>query len=67
MYAIGFGSPVSFQPFLEQILLQLQHQFLLTFDARLERKAGMQSINVKVTEKDASIAAPDKVFVPAGL
>lgn len=67
MYTIGFGSPVSFQPFLEQILLQLQHQFLLTFDARPEQKAGLQSINVRVTEKDASVAAPDKVFVPAGM
>ncbi len=67
MYAIGFGSPVSFEPFLKEILVQMQHQYLLTFEARPEKKAGMQSINVKVTEKDASIAAPDKVFVPAGM
>lgn len=67
MYAIGFGSPVSFQPFLEQILLQLQHQYLLTFEARPAQKAGLQPVNIKVTEKDASIAAPDKVFVPAGM
>lgn len=67
MYAIGFGSPVSFQPFLEQILLQMQHQYLLTFEARPEKKAGLQPISVKVTEKDASIAAPDRVFVAAGL
>jgi hypothetical protein len=65
MYAIGFGSPVSFQPFLDEILQQLQHQFVLTFDARPEAKAGLQPINVKITEKDASIAAPDKVFIPA--
>ncbi len=65
MYAIGFASPVSFQPFLDQILQQLQHQFLLTFDAQPEKKAGLQPINVKMTEKDASIAAPDKVFIPA--
>jgi hypothetical protein len=67
MYAIGFGSPVSFQPFLEQILMQLQHQFLLTFEAKPEKKPGLQPINVKITEKDASIAAPDKVYVPAGM
>lgn len=67
MYTIGFGSPVSFQPFLEQILIQMQHQYLLTFEARPEQKSGLQPINVKVTEKDASIAAPDKVFVPAGM
>ncbi len=67
MYAIGFGAPVSFDPFLKEILLQMQHQYLLTFEARPEQKAGLQSISVKVSEKDASIAAPDKVFVPAGM
>lgn len=67
MYTIGFGSPVSFQPFLEQIMLQLQHQYRVTFDARPEKKAGLQPITVRITEKDASIAAPDKVFVPASL
>jgi VWFA-related protein len=67
MYAIGFGAPVSFEPFLKEILLQMQHQYLLTFEARPEQKAGLQPINVKVLEKDASIAAPDKVFVPAGM
>jgi VWFA-related protein len=67
MYAIGFGSPVSFEPYLKQILLQMQHQYLLTFEARPEQKAGLQQIKVKVLEKDASIAAPDKVFVPAGM
>lgn len=67
MYAIGFGSPVSFDPFLKQILLQMQHQYVLTFEARAEQKAGLQPVSVKIIEKDASIAAPDKVFVPAGM
>lgn len=66
-YMIGFGSPVSFQPFLEQIRMQMENQFLLTFDARPEKKSGLQPIRVTVTEKDASIAAPDKVFVRAGM
>jgi hypothetical protein len=66
-YIIGFGSPVSFQPFLESILFNLQHQYLLTFTARPEKKSGFQSIRVSVTDKDASIAAPDKVYVRAGM
>jgi hypothetical protein len=66
-YAIGFGSPVSFQPFLEQILLQMQHQYLLTFEARPENKSGLQPVKVSIAEKDASIAAPDRVFVRAGM
>jgi VWFA-related protein len=67
MYWIGFGSPVSFQPFLQQIMLQLQHQYRLTFVARAEQKSGMQPVRIAVTEKDASLVAPDKVFVKAGL
>lgn len=66
-YFIGFGSPVSFQPFLEQIREKQGHQFLLTFMARPERKSGLQRVKVRVIEKDADIAAADRVFVPASL
>lgn len=66
-YIIGFGSPVSFRPFLDSILFNLQHQYRVTFTARAENKSGFQPIRVSVTDKDASIAAPDKVFVRAGM
>jgi hypothetical protein len=66
-YMIGFGSPVSFQPFLEQISRALDHQYRLTFTARPEKKSGLQPINVSIKNKDASIAAPDKVYVRAGM
>ena len=35
--------------------------------AKTEKKAGLQAIRVTIETKDASIAAPDKVFVPASL
>ncbi len=66
-YYVGFGSPVSFQPFLEQIAEQMKNQYILTFTARPESKSGLQAVKISVTEKDASIAAPDKVLVKAGL
>ena len=66
-YIIGLGSPVSFQPFLNSIFERLQHQYLLTFEARPEQKAGLQPVRIHIPEKDASIAAPDKVYVPASL
>jgi hypothetical protein len=66
-YAIGYTSAVSYQPFLQQILDAIQHQYVLTFEARPENKSGLQSIRVTVLNKDASIAAPDKVFVRAGM
>lgn len=67
VYWEGFGSPVSFEPFLKEWLERQQHQYILTFTARPEKKAGFQSIHVTAAEKDVSIAAPDKVFVPASL
>ena len=66
-YIVGFGSPVSFQPFLESILFNLQHQYLLTFSARPEKKSGFQPLRVSVNEKDASLAAPDRVYIRAGM
>lgn len=66
-YWMGFGSPVSFQPFLEQFLEAQKHQYLLTFIARPEQKSGIQQIKVSIAEKDASIAAPDRVYVKASL
>jgi len=66
-YGIGYGSPVSFQPFLNAILEGLQHQYRLTFSARAESKAGLQDVRIRVIEKDASLAAPSKVYVRACL
>jgi VWFA-related protein len=66
-YIVGFGSPVSFAPFLDSILMHLQHQYRLSFLARAENKSGFQPVRVSIKEKDASIAAPDKVFVRAGM
>jgi hypothetical protein len=66
-YMIGFGSPVSFQPFLQQIAAEWQNQYLLTFSAKPEDKSGFQPLKISIPEKDASIAAPDRVFVRAGM
>jgi VWFA-related protein len=66
-YGIGYGSPVSFQPFSQDILQHMQNQYLLTLEARAERKSGLQPVRISVIEKDATIAASDKVFVRAGM
>jgi hypothetical protein len=66
-YMIGYGSPVSFQPFLQQIAMQWQNQYLLTFMAKPENKSGLQPLNVSATEKDVSIAHPDRVYIRAGM
>ncbi len=66
-YAIGFGSPVSFQPFLEAISERQRNQYLLTFESAPAKKSGFQSLKVTIENKDASIAAPQQVWVKASL
>jgi hypothetical protein len=65
-YMVGFGSPVSFEPFLNSIRDSMQNQYQLTFEVRPQKKSGLVPIRVTIPEKNASIAAPDKVFVKAG-
>ncbi len=65
-YFLGFGAPVTFDPYLRDILEKQRNQYSLQFLARPEAKSGLQPITVKIIEKDASVAAADKVYVPAG-
>jgi hypothetical protein len=64
---IGLGSPVSFQPFLQAITENMRHQYRLTFEAKPEKKSGLQAFRVQSVENSATIAAPDRVFVKAGM
>ncbi|MFL6350664.1 MAG: hypothetical protein ACJ74Z_02265 [Bryobacteraceae bacterium] len=66
-YFIGLGAPVSFQPFLNEIVERQRHQFLLTFSGRPEAKSGLQPVKIRVIEKDADITAADRVYVPASM
>ena len=49
----------------ENTLLSVEDQHYLWHD-EVALITGKQPVNVRVTEKDASIAAPDQVYVPAG-
>jgi hypothetical protein len=66
-YIRTFGPPVSLRPFLDEISIKLQHQYLLTFLARPEKKAGLQPVKVGVTADNADVAAPDRVYVKASM
>jgi hypothetical protein len=66
-YYIGFNGPaVSFAPFLEDLTRRLGNQYLVTFGAKPEKKAGLQSVRVRTEVPNAELAAPDRVWVPAG-
>ena len=66
-YITTFTAPVSFLPFLEDLSTRLQNQYFLSFTTKPAKKTELQPVKVRVKEKDADIAAADKVLVKASL
>jgi hypothetical protein len=65
-YYIGFtGSPVAFKPFLEDVANHLNHQYLLSFLAKPEKKAGLRPVKVRTEVPNADLVAAKNVYVPA--
>jgi len=65
-YYIGYtGPPVDFTPFLEDAANRWNHQYLLTFLAKPQKKAGLQSVKLKTEVPNAELVSADRVYVPA--
>jgi hypothetical protein len=64
-YYLGNGAPVSFAPYLEDITRRLGRQYLLTFLAKPEKKAGMQKVKLQTEVPNAELVSADRVYVPA--
>jgi hypothetical protein len=65
-YYIGFtGAPVSFAPYLNDSANHWSHQYLLTFLAKPQKKAGLQKVKVRTEVPNAELVAADNVYVPA--
>jgi hypothetical protein len=65
-YYLGFGAPVSFVPYLDDLTHRLTHQYLLTFLAKPEKKAGLQQVKLSTEVPNAELVSADHVYVPAG-
>jgi len=65
-YYLGFGPPVSFVPYLDDLTHRLAHQYLLTFIAKPEKKSGMQRIRLRTEVPNAELVTAASVYVPAG-
>ena len=64
-YYIGFTAPaVAFAPFLDDLTRRLNHQYLLSFVAGPEKRAGLEPVRVNTTESNTELIAAAKVFVP---
>ncbi len=64
-YYLGYGAPVSFAPYLDDITRRLGRQYLLTFLAKPEKKAGMQKVKLQTEVPNAELVSADMVYVPA--
>ena len=65
-YYIGFtGAPVTFDPYLADMDRHLNNQYLLTFNAKPQKKSGLQRIKVTTEVSNAELVCAHKVYVPA--
>ena len=65
-YYIGMtGAPVAFAPYLSDLANRLNHQYILTFVPKPEKKAGLRRVKVTTEVHNAELVAADQVFVPA--
>ena len=62
-YWIGFGNPVSLQPYFEDFSRRLNNQYELGFATPLRGKAEVASLKVKVSASDIKVTAPNQTWV----
>ena len=60
-YYLGFGNPVSFEPFLTDLQRRLQNQYELSFVSA--PKKGLQQLKVKTNQPKTKLQAPAQVLV----
>ena len=66
-YYLGFGTPVSFAHYLDDLNHRLTRQYLLTFLAKRERNARFEQFKLRTEVPNAELVAADRVYVPAGM
>ncbi len=63
-YWQGFGNPVSFAPFLDDLATRLKNQYELGILASPKSKTQLQTLKVKVASPGVKVDAPQKIVVP---
>ena len=63
-YFLGYDTPVSFSPYLDDLTRRLTHQYLLTFLAKPGKKPGLQPVKIRTEVPNAELVAADMVYVP---
>jgi hypothetical protein len=63
-FYLGLQSPVSFTPYLDQLQKILNNQYLLSFEVKPDKKAGLQRVNLSTEVPGVDFDAADAVWVP---
>lgn len=62
----GFGDPVTFQPYFDDLIQRLHNQYEIGFDAPVSSKPAIATFKLKLTAPGADVEAPQQVLlVPA--
>jgi hypothetical protein len=64
-FYLGFETPVSFAPYLEELMRRLNHQYLLAFLAKPVKKSGLEPVKVRTEIPGVELVAASRVWVPA--
>jgi hypothetical protein len=64
-YYLGYQSPVSFKPYLDDVQKTLNSQYILGFLAKPKNKAGLQSVRIDTEVAGVDFTVADSVWVPA--
>ena len=64
-YFLGYGDPVSFKPYLEDLQGVLDNQYWLAFDIKPGSKQALKRIDVSTEVSGAEIVSANNIFIPA--
>lgn len=65
-YYIGMtGAPVSFAPYLEDLSRRWQHQYLLSFIPKAEKKSGWHNVRLSTEVPNVDLISAQRVYVNA--
>jgi hypothetical protein len=64
-YFQGLDTPVSFAPFLDEFAERLNHQYLLTFLIKPDKKASYRHVRLETEVPNAELVTADRGYVPA--
>jgi hypothetical protein len=63
-YGLGTGAPVTFKPYLDEIGMHLNNQYLLTFNGSSGKKGRFQRVHVATELGNTEFMAPSQAFLP---